>query len=142
MSAGVRQTLAYPHVSCTHRAAMQKDLSYYQRRIAGCRTEGSEEHTEKMWGDVRQLESAEEQGFIPIDKGRPTFTLSICARIVLISDSIRVSTSLIFTSRAESSSRILPFSRFRSSLTPACVRVISGGRESAVRGVSSIRDAQ
>jgi hypothetical protein len=37
-------------------------------------------------------------------------------------------TSLIFNSCTLASSRILPFSRFRSSLTPACVRVICSRR--------------
>lgn len=52
-------------------------------------------------------------------------TASMLALSNPISFSIRVSTSVIFVSLTLISSLILPFSRFRSSLTPAWVRLIS-----------------
>jgi hypothetical protein len=54
-------------------------------------------------------------------------TLDVCIAVLnpAISCSILVSTSLIFSSCRLLSSRIRPFSKFRSNLTPACVRVIS-----------------
>ena len=64
--------------------------------------------------------------------------LWMLVRTPAISDSIRVSISLILSACTDDSSRIRPFSRFKSSRTPAVVRVISSRRRCLSFSTSAI----